>query len=209
MYWYLLSVSLGLDEADAQRQNLDVYKAHFQAPFLDATYKYYKAESDAFIANNSVADFMKKAEARLQEESERVNLYLHSSTAIDLKRQCEEALINAHNDIMWEEFQVLLDADRMDGECFSVRSFESKRIIVDDFVSCQIWQECTVCYHVLPSVSNPCGRNSKNTSNEQVSRLLRRLYRPLAQSMKLAKRKSLWVLAFTSLRSSKASEIQV
>ena len=73
-------VSLGLDESDAQRTQLDVYKEYFQIPFLDATRTYYKAESAAFVANNSVPDYMKRAEARLDEEKKRVSLYLNDST---------------------------------------------------------------------------------------------------------------------------------
>lgn len=73
-------VSLGLDEADAQRSNLEVYKEHFQEHFITATQAYYKAESTDFVANNSVSDYMKKAENRLQEEADRVNLYLNDAT---------------------------------------------------------------------------------------------------------------------------------
>ena len=78
-------MSLGLDEADAQRQQLDVYKEHFQAPFLEATKNFYEAESKAFVANNSVPDYMKKAEDRLQEEVDRVNMYLHESTLKEVR----------------------------------------------------------------------------------------------------------------------------
>ena len=116
------TVALGLDEADAQRQNLDVYVEQFQKPFLSATHRYYQAESDAFVANNSVSDYLKKAEARLQEESDRVNLYLHSTTGKELRERCEQVLITAHRGIMWEEFQSLLDADRMDGAFSSLPS---------------------------------------------------------------------------------------
>ncbi|WVR06630.1 hypothetical protein IAU60_003662 [Kwoniella sp. DSM 27419] len=107
-------VSLGLDEADAQRQNLDVYREYFQTPFLSATEQYYKAESSAFVSNNSVSDYMKKAETRLQEEADRVNMYLHDSTRSDLKVKCEAVLISGHSKLMWDEFQTLLDADRVD-----------------------------------------------------------------------------------------------
>lgn len=82
-HWY--TVALGLDEADVQRQMLDVYTIFFQAPFLETTCSYYKAESETFVANNSVPDYMKKAEDRLQEESDRVNLYLHDSTRKDVR----------------------------------------------------------------------------------------------------------------------------
>ncbi|WVO14316.1 hypothetical protein L204_101948 [Cryptococcus depauperatus] len=107
-------VSLGLDESDAQRQNLEVYKAFFQTQFLSATDSFYRAESTAFVQANSVSDYMKKAEARLQEESDRINLYLHDSTRGDLKSRCEKVLIEEHQTIMWDEFQGLLDADRTD-----------------------------------------------------------------------------------------------
>jgi cullin 1 len=79
-------VSLGLDEADAQRQNLDVYRDFFQVPFLETTRTFYKAESEDFVAGNSVSDYMKKAEGRLQEEADRVNLYLHDSTRKDVSQ---------------------------------------------------------------------------------------------------------------------------
>ncbi|EJT47779.1 ubiquitin-protein ligase [Trichosporon asahii var. asahii CBS 8904] len=105
-------VALGIDDADAQRQNLEVYQDCFQKFFIDATEKYYTAESSAFVASNSVPDYMKKAEERLAEEADRINLYLHDSTRVQLKDTCEEVLINQHREIMWNEFQPLLDADR-------------------------------------------------------------------------------------------------
>ena len=77
-------VSLGIDETDAQRQVLNVYVDHFQVPFLAATRQYYQAESAAFIENNSVADYMRKAEGRLDEEMKRIDMYLHDSTRSDV-----------------------------------------------------------------------------------------------------------------------------
>lgn len=61
-----------------------MYKEYFQTPFLDATRAYYKAESAAYVSNNSVPDYMKRAEARLDEEKKRVSLYLHDSTDVDV-----------------------------------------------------------------------------------------------------------------------------
>jgi cullin 1 len=48
--------------------------------FLAATEDYYKKESQSFLAENSISDYLKKVEARLEEEARRVDLYLHSST---------------------------------------------------------------------------------------------------------------------------------
>lgn len=127
-------VALGLDETDAKRQNLDVYRSAFEVPFIAATELYYRAESEQFIADNSVTEYMKKAEARLSEEDRRVESYLHHNTkkaVSDLSRslpgrklthvvtlqlitKCEDVLVKSHAVLMQEEFQRLLDQDRED-----------------------------------------------------------------------------------------------
>ncbi|KAF5610047.1 Cullin 1 [Fusarium subglutinans] len=107
-------VSLGLDEADPSKSTLDVYRYHFERPFLTATKEFYVAESKQFVAENSVVEYMKKAEARLSEEEERVRMYLHQDIAIPLKKTCNQALIADHSSLLREEFQVLLDNDRED-----------------------------------------------------------------------------------------------
>lgn len=73
-------VALGLDDGDSNRQNLEVYKESFEVPFLQATKVYYQVESQNYLAENPVTDYMKKAEARLKEEEDRVDKYLHAST---------------------------------------------------------------------------------------------------------------------------------
>lgn len=107
-------VSLGLDEADPSKSTLDVYRYHFERPFLTATRDFYEAESKQFVAANTVVEYMKKAQARLSEEEERVSMYLHQDIAIPLKKACNQALIADHSTLLREEFQVLLDNDRED-----------------------------------------------------------------------------------------------
>ncbi|KAI0036500.1 Cullin-domain-containing protein [Vararia minispora EC-137] len=105
-------VSLGIDEADINKASLEIYKAHFETPFLDATEKYYKQESEAFLAENSVSDYLKKAEERLREEEDRVERYLHTTTRKLLIQKCEHVLIREHSELMWDSFQNLLDFDK-------------------------------------------------------------------------------------------------
>ncbi|KAI1393955.1 Cullin-domain-containing protein [Hypoxylon trugodes] len=105
-------VSLGLDEHDATKSTLDTYRFHFEKPFLQATDEFYKAESKQFVAENSVVEYMKKAETRLAEEEERVRMYLHTDIAVPLKKTCNKALIADHSAMLRDEFQVLLDNDR-------------------------------------------------------------------------------------------------
>jgi cullin 1 len=68
------------DDNGQQRATLDLYRDKFQTHFLAATEAYYKKESEAFLAENSISDYLKKVEARLEEEARRVDLYLHHST---------------------------------------------------------------------------------------------------------------------------------
>jgi len=105
-------VSLGLDENDATKTTLEIYRVHFEKPFLAATRAFYQQESKQFVSENSVVDYMKKAEARLDEEEERVRMYLHNDISGPLKKACCEVLIADHSALLRDEFQVLLDNDR-------------------------------------------------------------------------------------------------
>lgn len=107
-------VSLGIDDADSTKSTLDVYRQYFEKPYLEATGKYYEIESKQFLAENSVVDYMKKAERRLDEEKERVPLYLLAEIMQPLMKTCESALIAEHAGLLRDEFQVLLDNDRED-----------------------------------------------------------------------------------------------
>ncbi|KAI9846463.1 MAG: hypothetical protein M1838_001267 [Thelocarpon superellum] len=107
-------VSLGMDESDPTKSTLDVYRFNFEKPFLEATTKYYQNESKQFVAENSVVEYMKKAEARLDEEKDRVGLYLHPDIMTPLMRACQTVLIAEHSALLRDEFQVLLDNERQE-----------------------------------------------------------------------------------------------
>ncbi|KAL8697053.1 MAG: hypothetical protein Q9201_007332 [Fulgogasparrea decipioides] len=107
-------VSLGLDETDSTKSTLDVYRYHFEKPFLAATKTYYEKESAQFVAENSVVEYMKKAETRLEEEKDRVGLYLHPDIMNPLMRNCLEVLVTGHSALLRDEFQILLDNDRQE-----------------------------------------------------------------------------------------------
>lgn len=78
-------VSLGLNKDRPRENTLDVYNNAFCTDFLNATESYYLAESTQFISMNTVADYMKKVETRLKEETERVQKYLHPTTQEQVK----------------------------------------------------------------------------------------------------------------------------
>ncbi|KAL2000067.1 hypothetical protein VTN02DRAFT_3614 [Thermoascus thermophilus] len=107
-------VSLGLDENDSTKSTLEVYRYYFERPFIAATRAYYENESRQFVAENSVVEYMKKAEARLEEEKARVGLYLHPDIMKRLTETCLDVLVAAHSGLLRDEFQVLLDNERQE-----------------------------------------------------------------------------------------------
>lgn len=107
-------VALGIDEADSTKTNLDVYRTYFEKPFLDATARYYEKESEQFLQENSPVEYMKKAEQRLDEEKERVPLYLLAEIMGPLMKTTEQALIAKHAILLRDVFQELLDNDQED-----------------------------------------------------------------------------------------------
>lgn len=79
-----------------------------------ATKIYYQKESRQFLADNSVVEYMKKAEIRLEEEKQHVTLYLHNEIMAPLIKQCCTTLISDHAAILRDEFQALLNNDRLE-----------------------------------------------------------------------------------------------
>jgi len=77
-------------------QSICVYEQDFEGGFIKATEDFYRHESQDFISQNTCPDYMRKAEARLQEEQQRVAHYLSSSTEQKLKRVVEHELIQRH-----------------------------------------------------------------------------------------------------------------
>ena len=107
-------VALGIDENDQNKGTLEVYHNYFEKPFISSTEQYYQAESDKFLAENTVVEYMKKAETRLHEEREHVPLFLIEDIRQPLMKTCNETLITRHRQTLQEEFQKLLDDDRIE-----------------------------------------------------------------------------------------------
>lgn len=91
-----------------------MYHQAFEVQFFLDTERFYKLESENFLVKNSVTEYMKKAEQRIQEENRRIMLYLHKNTLGQLMKTCEKVLIENHLDKFHQEFQNLLNDDKND-----------------------------------------------------------------------------------------------
>ncbi|XP_033759377.1 cullin-3-A-like [Pecten maximus] len=73
-----------------------VYEEDFERPFLEQSAEFYRSESQKFLAENSASVYIKKVEARINEEAERATHYLDKSTEEPIVKVLEEELISKH-----------------------------------------------------------------------------------------------------------------
>nr|CAB3234718.1 cullin-3 [Phallusia mammillata] len=80
----------------------DVYEAEFERLFLKQSAEFYKLESQKFLSENSASVYIKKVEARIEEEAERARHYLDPSTEPEIIKVLEYELIERHMKIIVE-----------------------------------------------------------------------------------------------------------
>ncbi|XP_046402538.1 cullin-3 isoform X1 [Ischnura elegans] len=73
-----------------------VYEVDFERPFLLQSAEFYQMESQKFLGENSASVYMKRVEARINEEAERAKHYLDESTEQHIVEVVEEELIKKH-----------------------------------------------------------------------------------------------------------------
>lgn len=98
--------------AALEESNLKLYKELFEGEFLKDLDIFYKQESDSYLTNHSVIDYMQFAQKRLDEERKRVDGFMHTSSMQQVMRQCTDALVKIHLSKIYAEFRPLLDQSR-------------------------------------------------------------------------------------------------
>jgi len=109
-------VELGLNEnhQKAHIQDLSIYRESFETPFFKATECYYQQESQTFLQNNPVTEYLKRVEVRFKEEERRVQMYLHPSTLTELLKRVKNVMVADKLGMITDDFQTLLDHNKYD-----------------------------------------------------------------------------------------------
>ncbi|KAJ6231235.1 cullin-1 [Anaeramoeba flamelloides] len=92
--------------------SLEIYQKDFEKQFYKETDIFYERESNKFLSEINVSEYMIKAEARIDEELARVNHYLHHSTEKSLLKKCVEVLVTRRLQLLWREFEQLVKDDK-------------------------------------------------------------------------------------------------
>eukprot|EP01132_Coremiostelium_polycephalum_P011565 gene11565-14165_t len=89
-----------LDSIDKDKQ---LYRIEYESSYLENTKQFYTSESAAFISSCGISSYMKKAEARIEEEYHRSQKYLNSSSHDKLRRLLDSILIEKHKELLQSE----------------------------------------------------------------------------------------------------------
>lgn len=107
-------VFLGIDVNDLKKPNTIVYAKVFERQFIEETAEYYRKESETFLSQHSVVDYMIKCENRLAEEISHSNNYLEERSQRFLLETLHSVLIKDHATDMYENFLLLLEMNEID-----------------------------------------------------------------------------------------------
>lgn len=107
-------VYLGLDINDLKKPNLVVYATCFENYFIEKTAEYYRKESQHFLSQHGVKDYMIKCQVRLPEEINRSNNYLEDRSRKLLRNTLRKVLIEDHAQEMYDQFLKLLAENEID-----------------------------------------------------------------------------------------------
>eukprot|EP00927_Polykrikos_kofoidii_P041123 TRINITY_DN3503_c0_g2_i1.p1 TRINITY_DN3503_c0_g2~~TRINITY_DN3503_c0_g2_i1.p1 ORF type:complete len:760 (+),score=180.57 TRINITY_DN3503_c0_g2_i1:98-2377(+) len=102
---------------DLGQGNATVYTTEFEEAFLPASSDYYVRQASGWLSEDSFPEYLRKAEAALQDEEQRVNNYLHRMTQPKLKHVViQAALAQPQAQLLEKETGVvyLLDNDKRD-----------------------------------------------------------------------------------------------
>jgi len=122
-------VRLGTNKENPKGSPLEVYKTYFETPFLEASDVYYTIEATTFLHENGVSEYMKKVQARMAEETQRVRTYLHRSSEKPLSTKLVDVLVRRPMSVLQQKAISFLEEDQRDD---LKRLYELLAMVKDD-----------------------------------------------------------------------------
>lgn len=95
-------------------KTLEIYRTDFEPGYCRGVQQYYARESALFIADHGIAEYMKRAEKRIDEEEMRAKKYLDSSSFDKVKVEIDNALVASHKALMQVECEGMLKSERIE-----------------------------------------------------------------------------------------------
>lgn len=97
------------------------YHTQLLEPFVARTVEFYTKESAAFLASNSVVDYLRLVDRRLEEEQTLATAQLQSTSVDKVVKECEKVLISSVLETLKAEFKKMLQSEREDDMRFFFR----------------------------------------------------------------------------------------
>ncbi|KAJ1862309.1 ubiquitin ligase (cullin) of SCF [Coemansia sp. RSA 2703] len=103
-------ISLGNDDTVGASKKMEFYDKVFLQPLIQASSEYYRIESERLLQEGTTIDYIIRISARLKEEDDRAELFLHESSLKEFKDALNTVLITRQKERFCAEFTPLLDA---------------------------------------------------------------------------------------------------
>ncbi|XP_071439740.1 cullin-2 [Hetaerina americana] len=95
-----------------KKGNLELYEDIFEKRFLQASGEYYKREASRLLQECDVSQYMECVVRRLEEETRRSQKFLHSSSFVKVRAQCEQKMVADHLPFLHGECAAMVKGER-------------------------------------------------------------------------------------------------
>lgn len=95
-----------------QRSSLKLYQELFEIPMIIASGEYYRNEAAKLFQSCTVSQFMEAIIILQEEETRRAQKFLHSTSAVKLRKECEEAFVNEKLDFLYSECKDMVSQEK-------------------------------------------------------------------------------------------------
>lgn len=95
-----------------KKDALQLYQAIFEVPLLKDSGEFYKHEANRLLQQCTVSSYMEEVIKKLEEENRRALKYLHSSSVVKIRKECEQRMITDHLDFLYSECDRMVSSEK-------------------------------------------------------------------------------------------------